>query len=86
MQKLIEKMKNKFKKHFKHVTENIRWKSKYNTLLKEHEKAKQKIEELEKKLDVDTNIKKINDKDKLIIALRKQNDNLKKDIKKLMNK
>lgn len=73
-------------KYLKKLLINCNWKIKYNNLKKKYDEQEEKIKLLEKQLDKDLNIKKIKEKDNLLIRYKKIIDNLRNDYKELSNK
>lgn len=73
-------------KYLKKLLVNCNWKIKYNNLKKKYDEQEEKIKLLEKQLDKDLNIKKIKEKDNLLIRYKKIIDNLRNDYKELSNK
>ena len=73
-------------KYLKKLLINYNWKIKYNNLKKKYDEQEEKIKLLERQLDEDLNIKKIKEKDNLLIRYKKIIDNLRNDYKELSNK
>lgn len=79
--KKLAKIKNKIKKHFTRIAKNYRYEVRYKNLLKKYEELESAIEVLKKQLDIDENLKKI---ENLELQVKRKNNiinNLRKDIK-----